>query len=90
MRISAFRALCKEFERFNLFFNNIVLQPELELIDPVIYKKQVNNLKVFALKYHLPRRMDNARFIYDRITNSRPLANGTVVFSGTSPSWNNY
>jgi hypothetical protein len=90
MRISAFRSLCKEFARFNISFNNIILQPEVELIDPEIYKKQVSNLKVFALKYNLPKRMDNVQFIYDRITDRRPLVNGTIAFCGTSPSWNNY
>lgn len=90
LRISCFRALCKEFARFNLQFNSIVYQPCEEFLGPGEYKTHREDLKVMCMKYRPPKTEHTVKAICDRLECVTAVVNGSTVHIGVSPNLNNY
>ncbi|KYQ97096.1 hypothetical protein AWY96_00710 [Serratia plymuthica] len=74
--ISMSKSLAKEYSRYNMFFNALVIQPELKELDLNRQGKEL--LKNYALKYKSNSYLDVSKFILSMIENDFPINGATI------------
>lgn len=74
--ISMSKSLAKEYSRYNMFFNSLIIQPELQELNLNRQKKEF--LKNYALKYKSNSYLDVASFILSMIENNFPINGATI------------
>ncbi|MCC8374082.1 hypothetical protein CKY10_13115 [Photorhabdus sp. HUG-39] len=70
------KSLAKEYSRYNMFFNTLVIQPELKELKLDRNSKEV--LKNYALKYKTINYEDVTKFLISMIQNEFPLSGATI------------
>ncbi|EKP0303167.1 hypothetical protein [Aeromonas veronii] len=74
--ISMSKSLAKEYSRYNMFFNSLIIQPELQELNLSRQKKEF--LKNYALKYKSNSYLEVASFILSMIENNFPINGATI------------
>ncbi|ERB66412.1 hypothetical protein G3U99_25150 (plasmid) [Vibrio coralliilyticus OCN008] len=74
--ISMSKSLAKEYSRYNMYFNSLIIQPELKELN--LNRQSKDLLKNYALKYKSNRYSDVSNFIFSMIENNFPLNGATI------------
>ncbi|CAI1826281.1 hypothetical protein AB6864_06650 [Serratia proteamaculans] len=74
--ISMSKSLAKEYSRYNMFFNSLVIQPELKELNLNRQGKEL--LKNYALKYKSNSYLEVSKFILSMIENNFPINGATI------------
>ncbi|KKZ20057.1 MULTISPECIES: hypothetical protein [Serratia] len=74
--ISMSKSLAKEYSRYNMYFNSLIIQPELKELNLNRQSKEL--LKNFALKYKSNSYLDVSNFIFSMIENNFPINGATI------------
>ncbi|OKB66490.1 hypothetical protein BHU62_11460 [Serratia marcescens] len=74
--ISMSKSLAKEYSRYNMYFNSLVIQPELKELNLNRQSKEL--LKNYALKYKSNSYLDVSNFILSMIENNFPINGATI------------
>jgi len=74
--ISMSKSLAKEYSRYNMVFNSLVIQPELKELSLNRQGKEL--LKNYALKYKSNSYLDVSKFILSMIENNFPINGATI------------
>lgn len=74
--ISMSKSLAKEYSRYNMYFNSLIIQPELKELN--LDRKSKELLKNYALKYKSNSYLDVSNFILSMIENNFPINGATI------------
>jgi len=74
--ISMSKSLAKEYSRYNMYFNSLIIQPELKELN--LNKQSKELLKNYALKYKSNNYLDVSNFILSMIGNNFPINGATI------------
>lgn len=74
--ISMSKSLAKEYSRYNMYFNSLIIQPELQELNLNRQTKEL--LKNYALKYKSNSYLDVSCFILSMIENNFPINGATI------------
>ena len=74
--ISMSKSLAKEYSRYNMVFNSLIIQPELKEL--TLNRQSKDLLKNYALKYKSNSYLDVSNFILSMIENNFPINGATI------------